>query len=152
MPSSPKSPEVDCDDLCTCDHERFAHMVNETEEGYCHARGCGCKQFVNLPVPQDAFEAAMRAFAIRRAASRSLKIVNEALYGTAASRRAIEEGGGMTRVPEPMLGIAAGVLAVLGDAAAYEGSWPGFIAGCGVAIAILVLLLLRACEKGNKDQ
>lgn len=32
----------DCDDLCTCGHERYAHMVNETEPGPCAERGCGC--------------------------------------------------------------------------------------------------------------
>ncbi len=40
-----EGPVEDCDDLCACGHERFAHMVNETEPGPCAERGCTCKGF-----------------------------------------------------------------------------------------------------------
>jgi len=39
----------DCDDICTCGHERFAHAVNETEEGPCRERGCPCSGFSAEP-------------------------------------------------------------------------------------------------------
>jgi hypothetical protein len=38
-------PVPDCDDLCACGHERFAHMERETIEGCCHHTGCTCKKF-----------------------------------------------------------------------------------------------------------
>lgn len=49
----------------------------------------------------------------------------------------------MSQFREITLGIAALVLTALGFAAACEGSWPGFIAGCGAALAILCLLVAK---------
>lgn len=45
--------EEDCDDLCARDHERFAHMVNETEPGPCAEKDCGCKGFTDPPQPVE---------------------------------------------------------------------------------------------------
>jgi hypothetical protein len=36
----------DCDDLCSCGHERFAHMVDDEHPGPCASRSCGCQAFV----------------------------------------------------------------------------------------------------------
>jgi hypothetical protein len=61
-PSASEQPAGDCDDLCKCGHERFAHMANETEPGPCAERGCGCSGFDLAPAedsgqgdtPEDA--------------------------------------------------------------------------------------------------